>query len=377
MYKSSFILIAVFYCMQTLSQQVVDLTDQTIKIKGGKEEEILFGFAAGDQIVFNFFEENKKELKEVEILEYPNTSKFSDFKTSKIENKKLNVGRTGVYVFRFKNSSLSGRVCKIKIQRIPASEATLDYNSAVTWVTKQDTIWNSFTTDVLVGYDTSYVQQKKKELVRTEKSEVHVFTKSERVHSETNQNGNRTSLFFTLPQNSQSAYQTKKVISWAYWVGVGNEGNEAWKQNISETKKIAQKSAALFTSPLGAIAIGLAAELATPQLGEDVYYAITDDVNRKLFLMNSDNYNVFDRGKGKAGYKVFTNQYMCQGTFFICLENDNFMKGIDVDVKVAAIVETNTYEDKTYTEQVVRPRYEKQIKKEPRIKTVSMPVAGM
>ena len=70
-----------------LSQQVIDVTEQTIKVGAMKTEEMYFGFAEGDQVIFNFTEADKKELKEIEITEWPNTSKFSDYKTWKVENR--------------------------------------------------------------------------------------------------------------------------------------------------------------------------------------------------------------------------------------------------------------------------------------------------
>jgi hypothetical protein len=208
-------------------QQTVDVTEQTIKIGGMKEEEIYIGFAAGDKIVFSFKETNRKELKEVEILEYPSNSRFSDFKVDKIERKELSVSKQAVYIFRFKNSALGGRVCNIQIQRIPANESTKEFNTAVKWVNRQDTVWNSFTKDVLIGYDTTYQQRTKKELVTSQQQEELIMDKAQRVHSTTNANGNKTTLFFVLPLNQTEGNKTKRVIAWAYWVGVGEEANEA------------------------------------------------------------------------------------------------------------------------------------------------------
>ena len=110
------------------AQELIDVTDQTIKIGGLKEEEIYFGFAEGDKITFNFKEINGKELKELEIIQYPNNSKFSEYKTSKVENKSLLVAKTGVYIFRFKNSAITGRICKIQIQRMPSNELLKNFN---------------------------------------------------------------------------------------------------------------------------------------------------------------------------------------------------------------------------------------------------------
>jgi len=373
--KITIILGMFLWTATAFGQEPIDVTDQTIRIGGMKDEEIYFGFAEGDKIIFNFQEADNKELKEIEIVEYPSNSKFSDYKTKKVENKTINVTKQGVYVFRFKNSAISGRICKIKIQRIPASEATKNFNSTVTWETRQETTYNTYTKDVIVGYDTTYIQKIKKILIKTEQKEELIFDKPQRVHSTTNSNGNKTTLFFTLPQNQITPYKTTIVISWAYWVGVGEEANQAWKKNAQTISTVAKGAATYFTTPLGALAVGAVSDLMIPSVGEDVYYAIADQANKDLFL--SDNqYKIYDEGKGVAGFRKFTDQSMCQGTYFVLLSNDNVMQGIDATVKVIAIIETNIYEDRQDTETNVTPRYEKQTFSDPIIKTFKVPVTG-
>lgn len=378
--KITTILFSLIFCCKTFCQsdiidKAIDVTEQTIKIGGGKEEEILIGFAKGDQIVFNFSEINRKELKEVEILAYPSQSKFSDFKTSKVENKRISVAEQGVYIFRFKNSSLGGRICKIRIQRIPADASTLSFNTAVQWVTKQDTTWHTYTKDVLTGYDTTYQQKTRKERVSSVQREELILDKNQRVHSTTNSNGSRTFVFFTLPVNQQSNNKTTQVVSWAYWIGVDEEGNAAWQKNVQAMKSVVTKGSALFTSPLGALAMGAVAELLTPKLGEDVQYSIADAQNKDLFMAGKA-YRGWDHGKGVAGYKKFTDPSICQGTYFICMRNDNIMQGIDANVKVVAIVETKEFKDGIYTEMEVSPKYQKQLFKEPKIRTYQTALTG-
>ncbi|HEX2629482.1 MAG TPA: hypothetical protein VHM26_10725 [Chitinophagaceae bacterium] len=373
------ILIATMLLASSLSlysQDAIDVTDQTIKIGGTRSEEIMIGFAAGDKIIFNFSEINGKELKEVEVLEYPSTSKFSDFKTSKVEAKSFAVLKQSVYIFRFKNSALGGRVCKIHIQRIPANEGTRNFNTAVTWMDKQDTSWTSFTKDVVIGYDTTYEQKTKKELIKTEQHEELILDKVQRVHSEIHSNGNRTSVFFTFPPNVLTGNKTRKVVAWAYWVGVGEEANQAWKANNKLISGAVKTAASYFTTPLGGFALGLITDLALPNMGEDVYYSVMDQRNRDLFLLKQQ-HRLFDEGKGVAGYKRFTNPVLCQGTYFVCMMNDNFRQGIDATVKVVAIIEENLYEDRSYTDTIIKPKMEKQIVKEPKIKTERVPVTGL
>lgn len=372
---TTFITGLLLVAIPTFGQELIDVTDQTIKLGGFKEEELYFGFATGDKIIFNFNEANNKELTEIEIIEYPNNSKFSDYKTKQIENKTISVTTQGVYIFRFKNAALAGRICKVKIQRIPASEETKNFNSSVTWETRQETTYNTYTKDVIVGYDTTYTQKTKKVLVNTEQKEELIFEKPQRVHSITNSNGNKTTLFFTLPQNEVTLYKTKKVISWAYWVGVGEEANQAWKQNSQIISDIAKGSASYFTTPLGALAVGAITDLMIPKIGEDVYYAIADQTNKDLFLSGYQ-YKIYDQGKGVAGYRKFSDPSVCQGTYFVLLSNDNLMLGIDATVKVIAIIETNTYEDHQYTDTNITPRYEKKTFSDPVIKTLKVPITG-
>jgi hypothetical protein len=77
------------------------------------------------------------------------------------------------------------------------------------------------------------------------------------------------------------------------------------------------------------------ADLLTPTLGEDVIYAIADETNKSFFLAGYS-YRTYDNGKGIAGYKKFTHPSLCQGKFYICLSNDNYMQGIDAHVRVSA-----------------------------------------
>lgn len=361
-----------FYTM--LGQTPVDVTDQTIKIPPQGEESLFFGFAAGDRLIFNFQEANGKELREVEIIEYPSNTKFSDYKTDRIQNKTVQVEREGVYQFRFLNSHLlRSRICKIRIQRIPESAATAKFNTTVSWVTKQDTVWNTYTQDVIVRYDTTYEIQPERTLVSETLHEEMVLNKSQRVHSLASGNNTRTALTFSLPRNHNNSHTTKQVVSWAYWVGVGQEANDAWKQNSSKVAEVAQGAATYFTTPLGALAIGLVVELAIPKIGEDVYYAVAPMEAKRPFL-NGQSYRYWDEGKGIAGYRRFTDQSMCSGSFCVLLANDNYLQGVDVTIKVIAIMEVKVYEDRNRRVPRVSPVFEKKIFKDPVISSSMVPM---
>ena len=112
-------------------QKPIDVAETSIKVGIKGEEAVYYGFAEGDQLIFSFEEANGKDMKEVEIVEMQGSSKFMEYKASKIENKTPTIPRKAIYKFRFANSALSARICKYKIQRIPASPATQNFNSTV------------------------------------------------------------------------------------------------------------------------------------------------------------------------------------------------------------------------------------------------------
>jgi hypothetical protein len=366
-------LLVLFFTNLSFAQTPVDVADLTLKVKANSSEEFFYGFAEGDQIVFSFSEVDGKELKEVEISEYPENSKFLGYETAKIDKKTINVVEKGVYKFRFKNNHiLKGRVCQIKIQRIPASEASKNFNTNVKWITEQDTTWNVYTKDFVIGYDTLFVPKTRKVIDKEEKLEEIIMDKAQRVHSQTNINGNKTFVSFSLPDNLITEFETKKVVAWAYWVGVGEESNRAWQQNKTALASGIGKAASMVLTPLGGLAVGVLSNLALPNIGEDVSYGLVDETNKNYF-MSGIQYQAFDSGKGVGGSKRFVEPRLCQGRYYIVLHNDNIMQGIDANIKVSAIVERKLYKKENYTEIQSNPRYEKRVVRDPIIKTQKFP----
>jgi hypothetical protein len=357
----------------TLGQEAIIVTEQSIKIGPSRTETFYFGFAEGDVIRISLVELNGKEIQEFEVLEYSSISKLTEFKVAEVKDKTITVQRTGIYAFRIYNGSpLGGRVCKLKLERIPKSVETQNFNTAVLWIDKQDTTWHSYTKEVLIDYDTIYVQKTKKVLDTTILYQESVIEKTERVHSTTNANGNTSIIFFTLPKGTTTTYNTKKVISWAYYVGVGNESQAAYQKDNSALTNLVTNWIGMY-SPLAALAVGTLAELTIPTTGDNIKYSLVDTENKNNF-QNKLPYKSYDFGDGIAGYKKFTSPMLLNGTYYVILQNDNSFEGIDVHVKVVAIMEEKKYSDKSYTEMVVKPTYEKQIFTDPVIKTRSIPI---
>jgi hypothetical protein len=304
-----------FYLAFTLlgfSQTPVDVAESTLKISGLSEEVFYYGFCQGDQILFSFQEVNGKELKEIEIIEYPSSSKYMDYKTSKIENKSISVIKNGIYKFRFNNSALSGRIIKYKIQRIPSSESSKIFNTNVIWKTLYDTSYRTVQETYLLRKDT----------VINQLSDV-----VSKLHSKGNSNGNSSTVNFALPKNT---------VSWSYFIGVDQQSQDMFSNATNQLSKTAGSTLSNIPGygPMAALALGGVSYLTTLQKGEDVDF----------YLMDNTNYPLFQAGQQFSYYKKgrvisdFSQMSLPRGSYVIYLSNDNMVTPISVSVKVVAIV---------------------------------------
>lgn len=309
------------------AQDTIDVVEKTIKVGSLSKITEYYGFAEGDKLIFNLEVENRKDIKDVTISEYPHSVKFADHSVGKMPNKVLNVSRRGIYVFEYYNSNISGRTVKIKIQRIPKSISTKDFNTNIKWVTKVDTVYAAKENTYLINSDTSVIN---------------VMDSRVRVNSITNSNGNKTSIDFTIPANT---------IKWTYWIGVGNEGQAAFRD---DQLKFSKMGADILGSmnPLVGLCFGMFT-MTHANLGENVkyYFLPTPDDVQKFY--SGQTFMQFKNGNIITDFGLLNYATKGNEKYFIGFENDNAIQGIDVNVKIIAIVVNNKYS--TITEKV--PNY--------------------
>jgi len=320
-----------------IQSQPLEVAENTLKVPMFGEEVFYYGFCEGDQMIFSFEEMEGRELKEIEVLEMPSSSKFMDYKTKKIENKTITISKTGIYKFRFANSAIRGRVCKFKIQRVPASDANKGFNSSVYWRTVNDT---------------SYITSQERYLIKADTSVSNVMDAVAKVHSGGNLNGNKTTLNFTLPQNT---------VAWSYYLGVDQAGQQAYEQ---ATKQLAKSSAPILAripgyGPLAALALGGVSYLSQLQSGEDIDYYVVTSENGPLFSAGQQ-FSYLKKGKIINTYSKM--EAPLRGSLFVCLSNDNAVTGVSVAVKVTAILVNEQWGTREVKTMRLTPRQEAYLK---------------
>ncbi len=356
--------------------QPIDVAELTIKIGGMSSEEMFYGFAKDDQIVFNFEELKGKELKEIEIIELPNNSKFMDYKTVKIENKKISVNQKSLYQFKFNNSAISGRICKVKIQRIPKTEDLTAFNTNWEWKTLYDTTYVPYNQDSLIGYETVKIPYTKNELIRIDTT-FKEFAIAEKNQVQIHSRGNLKACF----GKSESCTKYKELISYPsntetliVWVGIGQESRQQYLDLTKTLTKIAVKGAITTYSAGSSLLINGLTDQATDQAINslptsknevDIYF--TDEQNATFWYNDYENrintYNGLQYPNQVKFYKKFTKEQIPSNSMYICIKNNSYSVPVDISLGVVAVCFDKIYEDKNYIREEQKPIYVKLNKK--------------
>ncbi len=314
MYKFCILACLCLFHFVSFSQTPIDIAENTVKVSSQTDEVFYYGFAEGDQLVFNFEEVNGKELKEVEIMFMPSQSIFMEYKTKKIINKTIQIRETGVYKFRFTNTNiLSGRVCKFKIQRIPGSEATRKFNTTV------------YNRTIL---DTSYADVQERFAVKSDTSFQEVLNEVVTVHSLTSNKPNKVVKAFSLPNNT---------ISWAYYIGVGEEGENMYRYATKELMKGTNNASMDFliaSNPLKAMILGSYSYLRLLQNGDKVLYYLMEGSNNPNAYLEGKS---FDYISYRRGINDFVKMDFVKNNLSIGFTNDRLSSPINVSIKVMAL----------------------------------------
>lgn len=358
MKKTIILSVLLLFVTWTLSaQKPVLVYEGTLKIKPMQEECLYFGFASGDQIVVQLSETGKKDLKDFEVTELPNSSKYKESDFHQIKDKHIVVNRKAVYQFSIKNGSLGNRTCKIRISRIPSDEKTANFNTGWKWETVYDTTYIPFSQDSIVGYDTLSKKKVSRELVSTELKEYNLLDKTVNIKARgiVKHDNPRMCVPINLPKLESTETCHQEIMAWAYWMGVGPSADNFFSRNKGTLVNL---SGLVTANPLAKLAIGVATALIIPDGNkiDPVWYAVTDEAGKAAFMEGKD-FHALDYGRGKGSYSRFSEAEQCQGPYFVCVKNENLHNSVDVTVKAVAIVKVETYKEKDHERTKTTPRY--------------------
>ena len=317
-------------------QTPVTVAESSIRVAIMSEEVLYFGFAQGDQLIFSFEEAGGKELKEVEIVELPATSRLMEYKTKKVDTKTFTVTKTGIFKFRFTNSGIAARLCKYKIQRIPASAATQNFDCSVYWRT---------------GYDTTYTTVMEEFMSNADTVINNLQDRTTKVLPISAAPGNKSCFNFLLPENT---------ISWSYYLAANDLGVKEYEE---ASKKFAASNDYLVAkyarqTPLLPLALGHDSYLNKVEGGAAIDFWIMEGDNSTLFL-NAAQFRYMKKGKVSND---FSRMDMRKGTLNFCFSNNNPSEPITVTVKITS-VQVNQFLDTRPVQRIsVAPKKEMYLK---------------
>lgn len=307
--------ITLLFSFNLFAQAPIDIAETTLKVAMLDTQEFYYGLAEGDQLILNFEEMNGKELKEFEITELPASPIFLDYKSKKIDNKIITIRNTGIYKFRLYNSSLGGRVCKMKIQRIPASETSKKFNTAVYWKTIRDTV---------------YTPVEERYLESTEKVAKEIYSSCPQISSQTAINGNKNYQIvnFDLPEHT---------TAWSFYIGTGNEGKAEYQK--AENDFLKQGATVLATAmgygALATLAANGASYFSKVQGADNVKYWFLSDANSVGLFQSGQQFYTYKKGDVVTEASQMVSPL--SGRIYLALMNDNTIDVINLTVKVIAI----------------------------------------
>lgn len=336
------------------------VTEQTLQING--EQRFFFAFEAGDEMLVDLSMLRGKAIKEFKILRYGGEIKLQELDIVEFKGKKIRVFDRAVYEFRLRSGG--AKRVKFKVQRIPYSSARINFDTHVQWRTIIDTIRRNYSEKIKIVYDTAYITKYRKVLKEKKLAFLDVVNQEERVHSRTNlTNDNINTLMFNLPPSVKEFLFEKKVIGWAYWIGVGQEGTENYSQ---ELKHFLQTAATKVVAKnlLAGLALGIYAVSVNPPEGENIHY--------ELSVQKNGNYHSIAKGNVTSAFGRETKQLT--GKIALKLTNDNYLNGLNVNVRISAVVEQHIYRMEGYQVREITPLELKDVKGRIRLKKRSVPI---
>lgn len=358
------LILSILLTANLFAQNPITITDRAFKTSSSVSDDFYYSFAEGDIIVVDLTTERGSSIKSFEIIELPyNSSKYSSFNSTSINQKQIEVNKKAVYLFRIYGGN-GGKYCNLKIARIPKDKSTEGFNTEWKWGYITDTTYVTYQEDSLVGSDTISYTETKKVLSSEEIREENIVNSNIEIKSIgiIDHDNPREKVKIELPRNLQYDNKKEEVVAWAYWIGVGDNSDNVVRKNMELIKNAANMTSAIpFVgkySALAGYAVGIVSDLYTTK-GDYVQYYLVADANNANLFMKGKTFSSIRSNNVSGAFERFLNNNMLQGTYYICLYNDNLSFHKKVKVLVSVVIKTQYFRNEEVQKSKVVPRYVK------------------
>lgn len=323
---------------QACPVEPVLVTDQTIRIKG--EQRFFYAFEEGDELTLVVASINGKNIRRVDARIHGGDEVWSSPQLAAQVEGSWKVAKRAVYEIRIQVGA--PKTVRFQLYRRPKTLSRTVFDTQVQWKTVTDTIRRNYWSKTETVYDTSYPTHYRRVHYQTGEETYALVERTERVHSKTHLQGeNRSILTFSLPKLQSNEQHEERLIGVAYWLGVGQEGLEHYK---TELKKFLGSAAIQVgkKNMLAGLAIGAYAVATNPPQGDNIHYIWSNSTGRTL-----------DKGNVTVAFGRFTGGAGDQLT--LSLTNDNILNGLNIHIKLVAVVERRYYRQEGYQVRTITP----------------------
>jgi len=335
-YISKLLIVITILCFQlkSFSKSNKYVIQQTFELALNQENVNYFTFYPNDELVFNF-EGVGESMIQVEIIEWPNQTKFLDVNLDKLKDHQLKIFSKGVYVLKLINKGSSIFKGKLWVELDDSDREYKSSSRSVVWKNKIDTIYTQIEEKYLSKNDTQFVNL----------ADQNISIPAKNTFSSTT---NRNVVTFSLPENT---------VSWSYYIGVGNGAVKEF--DLAKDRLVSTMASALMHiteyGPMAALALtGVA--VFNKVHGEDnlMYWLVTDEKQLQLFMQGKTPNSI---KQGNVINEAAQIKKPLDGYVAFAMINDNLIQSIKVLCKVTAVTVVPIYQNRF----VLKPSFSQSI----------------
>ena len=284
------------------------MTPLLLKDGSNSSETFYYAFEKGDELMIDAKILNKKGNFFVKVRSYPDeTLIYSNQKTGAIKNQMIKIPQRGIYILDFWTNAVFGKKIQLAIQRTPANQAAVNFNTTVALKDKYEAV-------TVIAPTQQYVNSTSNEKFKGGSSEI--------------------TAGITLPPNT---------VDWHYIFTASRN-----KAEIAKVSKTFNLLGSLSKAVLGAkgkiLSIGLDA-ISVPPGADYCDVFVLDHINQQSFVNNLQ-FSYIKSGsrqnlkQGKATIPVSKDN----AGRFLGFRNRDYWHGIHIAYEVVAIVKSSYLE---------------------------------